>query len=139
LTKLLHRRWTCFGLFSPKDTATVNGYLKEKLEICQQTALCEILWGKLTIIKAKDKDVEAVELYAIKGNRDNEPAMSGGVVTDAKIHRSVRKTSCFDANERARSKGWEELTGRAYTQKSTIVLDNIVYSAPGVSSGPIWG
>jgi SecD/SecF fusion protein len=32
---------------------------------------------------AKDKDVEAVELYA-KGNRDNEPAMSGGVVTDAK-------------------------------------------------------
>jgi SecD/SecF fusion protein len=31
---------------------------------------------------AKDKDVEAV--YAIKGNRDNEPAMSGGVVTDAK-------------------------------------------------------
>jgi SecD/SecF fusion protein len=45
----------------------------------------KFLWGKLTIIKgAKDKDVEAVELYAIKGNRDNEPAMSGGVVTDAK-------------------------------------------------------
>jgi SecD/SecF fusion protein len=37
------------------------------------------------------------------------------------------------------AKGWEELTGRAYTQKSTIVLDNIVYSAPGVSSGPIGG
>jgi SecD/SecF fusion protein len=37
------------------------------------------------------------------------------------------------------AKGWEELTGRAYTQKSNIaiVLDNIVYSAPGVSSGPI--
>jgi SecD/SecF fusion protein len=36
---------------------------------------------------------------------------------------------------------WEELTGRAYTQKSNIaiVLDNIVYSAPGVSSGPIAG
>jgi SecD/SecF fusion protein len=29
--------------------------------------------------------------------------------------------------------GWEELTGRAYTQKNNIaiVLDNIVYSAPG--------
>jgi SecD/SecF fusion protein len=64
--------------------------------------------------------------------------MSGGVVTDKRYIRSVRKTSCFDANERARSKGWEELTGRAYTQKSNIaiVLDNIVYSA-GVSSGPI--
>jgi hypothetical protein len=44
--------------------------------------------------------------------------MSGGVVTDAKDIRSVRKTSCFDANERARSKGWEELTGRAYTQNN---------------------
>jgi SecD/SecF fusion protein len=33
------------------------------------------------------------------------------------------------------------LTGRAYTQKSNIaiVLDNVVYSAPGVSSGPISG
>jgi SecD/SecF fusion protein len=46
--------------------------------------LCEILWEKLTIIKGLKIDVEAVELYAIKGNRDNEPAMSGGVVTDAK-------------------------------------------------------
>ncbi len=29
---------------------------------------------------------------------------------------------------------WEELTGRAYAQKSNIaiVLDNVVYSAPGV-------
>jgi SecD/SecF fusion protein len=31
----------------------------------------------------KDKDVDAVELYALKGNRDNVAAMSGGVVTDA--------------------------------------------------------
>jgi SecD/SecF fusion protein len=39
------------------------------------------------------------------------------------------------------AKGWEELTGRAYTQKKNIaiVLDNIVYSAPGVSSGPAGG
>jgi SecD/SecF fusion protein len=30
------------------------------------------LFGKITTIKdAKDKDVEAVELYAFKGNRDN--------------------------------------------------------------------
>jgi hypothetical protein len=58
-------------------------------------------FGKIDNKGAKDKDVEAVELYAIKGNRDNEPAMSGGVVTDAKY---IRSTSCFDANERARSK-----------------------------------
>jgi SecD/SecF fusion protein len=32
------------------------------------------------------------------------------------------------------AKAWEELTGRAYTQKSNIaiVLDDIVYSAQGI-------
>jgi SecD/SecF fusion protein len=35
-------------------------------------------------------------------------------------------------------KAWEELTGRAYTQKSNIdCSDDVVYSAPGVSTGPI--
>jgi SecD/SecF fusion protein len=39
------------------------------------------------------------------------------------------------------AKVWEALTLRAYTQKSNIaiVLDNVVYSAPGVSSGAISG
>ena len=41
----------------------------------------------------------------------------------------------------AGSKEWEKLTGNAYTQKSAIAiaLDNVVYSAPGVTSGPIAG
>ncbi len=134
------------GLFSPKDTATVNGYFKRQdvrnlLSADQRYA--KFLWGKLTIIKdAKDKDIEAVELYAIKGNRDNEPAMSGGVVTDAKdtFDQSGKPAVSMQMNGQG-AKGWEELTGRAYTQKSSIaiVLDNIVYSAPGVSSGPIAG
>jgi hypothetical protein len=34
-----------------------------------------------------------------------------------KIHSISQETSCFDANERQGAKGWEELTGRAYTQK----------------------
>src|SRR5690606_31144718 len=36
---------------------------------------------------------------------------------------------------------WEEMTGHASENQSqiAIVLDNIVYSAPGVSSGPISG
>jgi hypothetical protein len=47
-----------------------------------------------------------------------------------KIHSISQENQLFDANERARSKGWEELTGR-YTQKViSLLLDNIVYSAP---------
>jgi SecD/SecF fusion protein len=77
----------------------------------------KFLWGKLTIKGAKDKDVEAVELY-VKGNRDNEPAMSGGVVTDAKdtFDQSGKPAVSMQMNGQG-AKGWEELTGRAYTQK----------------------
>jgi hypothetical protein len=36
------------GLFSPKDTATVNGYFKDKkLETVSRPALCEIPLGKI--------------------------------------------------------------------------------------------
>ena len=41
----------------------------------------------------------------------------------------------------AGARTWEELTGRAFSQKSfiAIALDDVVYSAPGVTSGPISG
>jgi SecD/SecF fusion protein len=67
--------------------------------------------------------------------------MSGGVVTDAKdtFDQSGKPAVSMQMNGQG-AKAWEELTGRAYTQKKVIfVLDNIVYSAPGVSSGPIRG
>ena len=70
------------------------------------------------------------------------PAMSGGVVTDAKdtFDQMGKPAVSMQMNSQG-AKVWEELTGRAFTQKSyiAIVLDNIVYSAPGVSSGPIAG
>ncbi|SEA02618.1 protein translocase subunit secF /protein translocase subunit secD [Flavobacterium gillisiae] len=134
------------GLFSPKDTATVNGYFKRqhvKNLLAADQRYAKFVWGKLTTIKdAKDKDIEAVELYALKGNRDNIAAMSGGVVTDAKdSFDQLGKPSVSMQMNGQGAKAWEELTGRAYTQKSNIaiVLDDIVYSAPGVSSGPISG
>jgi len=81
-------------------------------------------------------------LYALKGNRDNQAAMSGGVVTDAKdSFDQMGKPAVTMQMSGQGAKAWEELTGKAYTQKSNIaiVLDDVVYSAPGVSSGPISG
>ncbi|MFV5696115.1 protein translocase subunit SecDF [Flavobacterium sp. LB3P122] len=134
------------GLFSPKDTAIVNGYLKRadiRILLAGDQRYAKFVWGKPTTIKdAKAKDIDAVELYALKGNRDNVPAMGGGVVTDAKdtFDQSGKPAVSMQMNNQG-AKAWEELTGRAYTQKSNIaiVLDDIVYSAPGVSSGPISG
>ena len=134
------------GLFSPKDTAVVNGYLKKanvRILLAGDQRYAKFVWGKPMIIKdAKAKDIDAVELYALKGNRDNVPAMSGGVITDASdtFDQSGKPAVSMQMNGQG-AKAWEELTGRAYTQKSNIaiVLDDIVYSAPGVSTGPISG
>lgn len=134
------------GLFSPKDTAAVGGYLRRadiRVLLAADQKFAKFVWGKPTTLKdAKGKDIDAVELYALKGNRDNIAAMGGGVIVDAKdtFDQSGKPAVSMQMNGQG-AKIWEALTGRAYTQKSNIaiVLDNIVYSAPGVSSGPISG
>ena len=134
------------GLFSPKDTAVVGGYLRRadiRVLLAADQRYARFVWGKPTTLKDdKGKDIDAVELYALKGNRDNVASMGGGVVTDAKdSFDQMGKPSVTMQMNGQGAKAWEELTGRAYTQKSNIaiVLDNVVYSAPGVSSGPISG
>ena len=134
------------GLFAPKDTAVVGEYLRRadiRVLLPGDQRYAKFVWGKPTKIKdAKSKEIDAVELYALKGNRDNVAAMSGGVVTDASdtFDQLGKPAVSMQMNGKG-AKAWEELTGKAYTQKSNIaiVLDNVVYSAPGVSSGPIAG
>ncbi len=134
------------GLFAPKDTAIVGGYLRRadiRIALAPDQKFAKFVWGKPTTIKDKDgKDIESVELYALKGNRDNIAAMGGGVIVDAKdTFDQLGKPAVSMQMNGQGAKVWEALTGRAYTQKSNIaiVLDNVVYSAPGVSSGPISG
>ncbi|KUJ61872.1 preprotein translocase subunit SecD [Flavobacteriaceae bacterium CRH] len=134
------------GYFAPKDTVSVNAYFKRadiRVLLGPDQHYAKFVWSKPTTIKdAKQKDIEVVELYALKGNRDNVPAMNGGLVTDAKdtFDQMGKPAVSMQMNSQG-AKVWEELTGRAFSQKSyiAIVLDNIVYSAPGVTSGPIAG
>ncbi len=134
------------AVVSPKDTAAINSYFKRpeiRNLIPADKRYAKFVWGKPTTSKNdKGEDVEAVELYALKGNRDNRAAMSGGVVTDARdSFDQLGKPSVTMQMNGAGARAWEELTGKAYTEKGyiAIVLDDIVYSAPGVSSGPIAG
>lgn len=85
---------------------------------------------------------EYVDIYALKGNRDNEPELSGGVITGAR--QSYSQTNKPTVSMQMNAKGakiWEEMTGRASAQGSqiAIVLDDIVYSAPTASNGAISG
>ncbi len=87
-------------------------------------------WGKPV------KDSEILDLYAIKGNRDSEPELSGGVITDARQdYNQVGKVAVTMQMDGKGAKKWAEMTKRAAAQQSqiAIVLDDIVYSAPGVS------
>lgn len=85
---------------------------------------------------------DLVELYALRGNRTNEPPLSGSVVTDAVQTYDNHNQPCVSMNmNNEGAKIWENLTGKVFTEKGNIaiVLDNIVYSAPSVTSGPIAG
>ncbi len=126
--------------FNPKDTAKVNSYLKRddiRSLLPAEQRYVRFAWGKLN-----PKAPNVVELYALKANREGIPPMSGGVITDAResFDQMGRPSVTMQMNATG-AKKWEELTGKAFTQQSNIaiVLDNIVYSAPGVSSGPIAG
>ena len=134
------------AVVAPKDTATINRFLK-KQEIRNllpaDKRYAKFVWGKPTTVTGeKDTKLEGVELYALKGNRDDRAAMSGGVITDASdSFDQMGKPSVSMQMSGAGARAWEELTGKAFTEKGyiAIVLDDIVYSAPGVSSGPISG
>jgi SecD/SecF fusion protein len=135
------------AIVNAKDTAAINGYLKRsdiRALLPADKRYAKFVWGKPSsqIDEKTKKETETVELYALKGNRDNQASMSGGVVTDAKdSFDQLGKPSVTMQMNGQGAKAWEELTGRAYSQKSNIaiVLDDIVYSAPGVTSGPISG
>src|SRR5690606_32002565 len=96
----------------------------------------EFAWG------IASKDSQALDLYALKGNRVSQPNMSGDVITAAQqtYDMADRPAVSMQMNNRG-AKIWEELTGKAFREGGNIaiVLDNVVYSAPGVSKGAITG
>jgi len=96
----------------------------------------KFLWGK------PEKNNDVVYLYAIKGNREGIPPISGDVIVDAQatFDQYGNPAVTMQMNG-AGAKKWKEMTTQAFNDKTgiAIVLDNIVYSAPGVHNGPITG
>jgi SecD/SecF fusion protein len=135
------------AIVNTKDTATVSGYLKRpeiRSMLPGDKRFAKFVWGKPTSVtdEKTKKETETVELYALKGNKDDAAPLSGGVIVDARdTFDQMGKPAVSMQMNGAGSKEWEKLTGNAYTQKSfiAIALDNVVYSAPGVTSGPIAG
>ena len=124
---------------SLKDTAQVNSYLNSseaKRLIPASLQYVRFAWGK------PDKKTSLIELYALRGNRDNTPPLTGNVVTQAEQTYDVRNQPAVSMQMDGKgARIWENLTGKAFTQNTNIaiVLDNIVYSAPGLTTCAISG
>tara|TARA_B100000963_G_scaffold361715_1_gene398906 strand:- start:29246 stop:32191 length:2946 start_codon:yes stop_codon:yes gene_type:complete len=125
--------------FSSKDITKIQAYLDlpeiRKL-LPSQYRYVSFQFGK--------PDVESgiTDLYLIKSNRDGTPPLSGGVVVDAvQTYDQVGQPAVSMQMNAKGSRIWEGMTEKAFKQSSNIaiVLDSIVYSAPGVSNGPIAG
>jgi len=122
-----------------KDLTTVDSYLnnpKVRQLLPASKRFTKFLWG------IPDPETKIVDLYIIKANRNNIPPLGGGVVVDASQGYDQVGNPAVNMQMNGRgAKLWEDLTGDAYknSYNIAIVLDETVYSAPGVTSGPISG
>lgn len=131
------------GNFKVKDTAVINSYLKMsqiRALLGNNLRFAKFAWG----IPEEDKlsGEMAASLYAIKSNRDDNPPLAGGVVVDAQQSYDQLGRVVVDMQMNGSgAKTWEKMTGEAFKNQSqiAIVLDDIVYSAPGVTTGAIAG
>ena len=125
--------------FASKDSEKVMGYLdtpEVRKLLPRNLRYTKFLWGK------PEQNSEIIELYALKSNRDDIAPLSGGVVVDAMQSYDMSGSPAVSMQMNSQgARTWEAMTGKAFreTTNIAIVLDDIVYSAPGVSSGPIAG
>lgn len=125
--------------FLSKDQEIISSYLdlpEVRRLLPSEFRYIKFAWGKSL------PDSEILDLYVLKSNRDGIAPLSGGVVVDAvQTYDAVGNPAVSMQMNGKGSRIWESLTGNAFKQASNIaiVLDDIVYSAPGVSKGAITG
>jgi SecD/SecF fusion protein len=122
------------GLAAVKDTAEIGAWLR--LPSIRRLLPSEVQFTKF-MWERPSQGVEVAALYALKSNRDGVPRMSGDVVSDARdqFDQFNRPAVGMDMNVRG-AREWQQLTNEANLNNTgiAIVLDNRVYTAPGVST-----
>ncbi len=131
------------GTFRAQDRELLNNYLNDaqaRANLDAEQRNVKFAWG-LPVLN-NELGYELIDLYAIKGNSQGEPPLSGGVITNAsqEYDQFAKPVVSMNMNGEG-SKIWEDMTTEAFNNGSQIavVLDNTVYSAPGITNGPISG
>ncbi|WP_350293508.1 protein translocase subunit SecDF [uncultured Croceitalea sp.] len=139
LGKLLPGTNNAIARVAIADMAEVDSYLK--MPQIRRLLPADIQFTKFAWERPAE-NAELVGLYALQSNRDNTPRISGDVVSDAQdTFDQFNKPAVSMTMNTKGAKEWERLTGDAFNNQTgiAIVLDNKVYTAPGVSTGPISG
>ncbi|QYJ67498.1 protein translocase subunit SecDF [Flavobacterium litorale] len=129
------------GKVAVKDTAKINSWLQRsdiRSLLTGEQRFARFAWGKEDAKRSKD----SLDLYALKSNRQNIPQLSGNVITGARAtFDQLGKPSVEMQMNTKGAQIWEKMTGKAFSEQGyiAIVLDNVVYSAPSVTTGAISG
>lgn len=120
------------------DTARIFRYLR----MPEVRSLLEMGMGDIKFLLGKQiPETDMVSVFAIDTESGKAP-IDGGYVSDAAMSYDAagRPTISINVNQ-AGAKIWAQMTETAYIQQSqiAIVVDDVVYSAPGVAAGPITG
>ena len=125
--------------FAKKDMDQVMEYLnlpQVRRLLPNDLRYVNFAWGK------PNPNADIVDLYVIKSNRDGVPPLSGGVIVDAvQTYSQMGQPAVSMQMDSKGARVWENMTGKAFKETSNIaiVLDDVVYSAPGVNNGAIAG
>ena len=118
-----------------KDTADLNKYLSLPVVKSNFPANARFIWGKRGR-DDKGNSLNALDLYIIKTvpGRDNAE-IEGNVIENAvQDYDQIGNVTVSMRMSTSGGKKWADMTGRNVGKPIAIVLDDIVYSAPNVTS-----
>lgn len=129
--------------FRESDKDLIMSYLNDaqvRSKLPAEQRYAKFAWGKPVL--NEELGFEIVDLYSIRANRENEAPLSGGVITNAtQDFDNIGNVIVSMSMDAEGAKIWEDMTTEAYQNQTQIavVLDNTIYSAPGINNGPISG
>lgn len=96
----------------------------------------------LKFLKGQPNDIEAVGFFAVKSNEEDKALVTGSDIIKAfQTYNYIDKPTISIEMSEEGGKKWEHMTNDAFVNNTQIAItvNDIVYSAPGVSAGPITG
>ncbi|MBT8326407.1 MAG: protein translocase subunit SecDF [Bacteroidia bacterium] len=122
------------GYIESKDVDTLKAYFKRKDVVASLPTNLKFKFG-FKPVQIENKDFYAI--YALKSDRDGNPALAGDVITDARPSRqdNFQLAVSMTMNQEGTT-AWRRITADASSKSPkecvAVVLDDQVYSAPTV-------